>query len=617
MDLKPEILGTEVVLHGYLGRINRVSKKLAFTQLLDPSLRTSVQLLTTAKSEGINSAGESNGLRSTRGHNPHGIVQTLNESTPVWIRGLVKGRKPSGKAVSFDGTTRIDDIEIELLEIAPLNTFPGDLVKYTKDVAPPADQRNLQLRLDPTVRHALRTRQKAAGICRNSLDQLGFEEVETPLLFKSTPEGAREFLVPTRQKGLAYALPQSPQQYKQILVASGISRYYQFARCFRDEDLRADRQPEFTQLDMEMAFATGKDVMKVIEKVIRQLWLDLLNITLPVQFPSMAFHDAMAKYGSDKPDRRFGMEIERVDYMLPVDLVSKITSLNSPAVDMLVLSCFDRPQTTQKFIRNFMESKEAADAGVLTNPDGQPGIFIFDSRKPLSGLQPFGFEAAEVIEEKYKLKDGDLVVMQARPDSPFAGGSTALGRIRLALHREAVTRGHLQAPEGFDFLWVKDFPMFSPNNEDPGQRGSAGFSSTHHPFTAPKSIEDIAKLETDPTSALSEHYDLVVNGVELGGGSRRIHNATFQEHVLRNILKMSDAGVEEFRHLLDVLRAGCPPHAGIALGFDRLVAVLVGKSSIKDVIAFPKNSRGEDLLVKSPAVISQEQLETYHLALQQ
>lgn len=306
-------------------------------------------------------------------------------------------------------------------------------------------------------------------------------------------------------------------------------------------------------------------------------------------------------------------QIHRIDYLLPIDLVSKITSLTSPAVDMLVLSGFDRPRATQKFIRDFMDSKAAADAGVMTNPNGQPGIFVYDSKRPLSGLQPFGFEAAEVLEETFGLSDGDLIVIQARPDEPFSGGNTALGRIRLALHAEAVAKGILPAPDGFDFLWVEDFPMFKPNDEDPGQGGAAGFSSNHHPFTAPKTLEDIEKLENDPTLAISEHYDLVVNGVELGGGSRRIHDAKFQEYILRDILKMSDTGIDGFRHLLEALRAGCPPHAGIALGFDRLVAVLTGNKSIKDVIAFPKNSRGEDRLVKSPVKLSKAQLELYHL----
>ncbi|KAK1066773.1 aspartate--tRNA ligase msd1, partial [Friedmanniomyces endolithicus] len=248
------------------------------------------------------------------------------------------------------------------------------------------------------------------------------------------------------------------------------------------------------------------------------------------------------------------------------------------------------------------------------NPDGQPGIFIVDSRKPLQGLQPFGFEAAEQVDEMLALEDGDLLVLQARKKLSFAGGSTPLGNLRLALHKAAVKQGFLPAPKGFAFTWIMDFPLFSPNTDsDPGQGGFAGISSTHHPFTAPKSPGDVDLLLTDPLQAKADHYDLVLNGVELGGGSRRIHNAEMQAFILRDILKMSEVRMRDFDHLIEVLRAGCPPHAGMALGFDRLVAVMLGRESVRDVIAFPKSGRGQDLLVKSPTMMTEEQLKTYHL----
>lgn len=263
-----------------------------------------------------------------------------------------------------------------------------------------------------------------------------------------------------------------------------------------------------------------------------------------------------------------------------------------------------------------MDSPEATP--FISNPEGQPGIFIFDSRKPLQGLQPFGFEAAERLEDMYELEDGDLIVIQARKKEPFSGGSTLIGNLRLALHRAAVAKGLIPAPEGFEFLWITDFPLFSPSNDtDPGQGGAAGFSATHHPFTAPKTAEDVGLLSTDPASVRAEHYDIVVNGVELGGGSRRIHDARVQEYIMRDVLKMSEERLQDFRHLLDVLRAGCPPHAGIALGFDRLIAVMLGKESVRDVIAFPKSGKGEDLLVKAPNAVTREQLETYHLSLKE
>lgn len=307
--------------------------------------------------------------------------------------------------------------------------------------------------------------------------------------------------------------------------------------------------------------------------------------------------------------------------MLPSHLISKIGPLTDPAVDVLKMRIYDAsremhqytPHEMHEFVASFMMSKIAADAGVHTNPDGLPGTFVYDTNKPLNGLHAFGFEAAGQLEEMLQLASGDLVVIQARKKGPFSGGSTALGRIRLALHGAAVANGLAKPSESLDFLWVTDFPMFKPNDEDPGQGGASGFSSTHHPFTAPRSLEDIDLLASDPAAAKSEHYDLVVNGIELGGGSRRIHDAAFQEYILRDVLKMSDERMGDFAHLLEVLRAGCPPHAGIALGLDRLVAVMAGTNNIKHVIAFPKNSRGEDLMVKSPSLLTDEQLATYHL----
>jgi aspartyl-tRNA synthetase len=279
------------------------------------------------------------------------------------------------------------------------------------------------------------------------------------------------------------------------------------------------------------------------------------------------------------------------------------------------LSVSDSPHETRNFVREFMDSPEATP--FLENPAGQPGIFIFDSSQPLDGLTPFGFQTAEYLEEILDLKNGDLIVLQARKDEPFSGGFTPMGRLRLAMHKAAVAKELIPASEGFNFLWVTDFPLFSPNTDsEPGQGGTSGFSSTHHPFTSPKTAKDISLLATDPLAVTGEHYDIVLNGVELGGGSRRIHSAAMQEYVLREILKMSEERLGDFKHLIDVLRIGCPPHAGIALGFDRLVAVMLGRESVRDVIAFPKSGGGEDLLVRSPTKLTTEQLRTYHLQLE-
>ncbi|KAK5745297.1 aspartate--tRNA ligase msd1 [Elasticomyces elasticus] len=606
-----EWIDKQVTLHGYLGARRIANKGLTFAELRDMSLGSVVQVVSTSTKD-----ADSISL-------PHRLLQDLAQHTPVVVQGTVKGRqapKAGGASKGVDQSsgksTVITNLEIKLENLVPLNTFPQDLI-VTEDTAFGPELRHLQIKHDKRIRDALHFRSKAARFIRDHLaDEHGFEEFETPLLFKSTPEGAREFLVPTRSAGLAYALPQSPQQYKQILMASGISRYMQIARCFRDEDLRADRQPEFTQVDLEMAFATGEDVMRVVENTVRALWDRLLDIDeLPLPFPRLTYGEAMSRYGSDKPDIRLGSEITRIDYMLPVDLISKIGPHSDPMVDVMKLSISEDPNSTRKFVSSFMDSPEALP--FIQNPDGQPGIFVVDSRKPLQGLQVFGFEAAEQVEEMLGLEDGDLVVLQARKNAPFAGGSTPMGNLRLALHKAAVKHGLIAAPTGFAFTWITDFPLFSPiNDSDPGQGGSAGISSTHHPFTAPKSSEDVDLLMTSPLEVKADHYDLVLNGVELGGGSRRIHNAEMQALVLRDVLGMSESRLKDFDHLIEVLRSGCPPHAGMALGFDRLIAVMLGRESVRDVIAFPKSGRGEDLLVKSPTRMTEEQLKTYHLMLE-
>ncbi|OCL11772.1 hypothetical protein AOQ84DRAFT_313318 [Glonium stellatum] len=601
--LEKESPGKSVILHGYLGTRKDISKHMSFIPLQSKDLSYSVQLVSFAQ------GGDG------KDKPVHLKVKTLNSHTPVVIRGVLKTRKPA-KDNFISGMRMINNVEVELVDIQHLNEFPKDIIVTSETVFSP-EQRHLQIRTNKELRDALLFRATVADICRHKLQERGFLEVETPLLFKSTPEGAREFLVPTRTKGLAYALPQSPQQYKQILMASGISKYFQVARCFRDEDLRADRQPEFTQLDLEMSFATGEEVMQQIETILRHLWKSMLNEDIPgTRFPKMSYHDAMSRYGSDKPDLRLGMEIYRIGHLLPVDLISKISPLLDPVVEVMKLSVSDNPRETRDFVNTFMGTPEAAP--FLSNPEGQPGIFVYDSKLPLQGLQPFGFEAAEYVEDILDLEYGDLVVLQARKRVPFAGGSTTIGNLRLALHKAAVAGKYIPAPKGFEFLWITDFPLFSPTNDtDPGQGGSAGICSTHHPFTAPKSPEDVELLLTNPLAVKAEHYDIVVNGVELGGGSRRIHNAKVQEYVLRDILKMSEERLQDFRHLLDVLLAGCPPHAGIALGFDRLIAVMIGKESVRDVIAFPKSGKGEDLLVKAPNPLTREQLEMYHLQLKE
>ena len=362
--------------------------------------------------------------------------------------------------------------------------------------------------------------------------------------------------------------------------------------------------------------------MHLVERIIRTIWKELLSIQLPDNIPRLTYEQAMSRYGSDKPDLRIPIEpFARVDFLLPADLINMISPLKNPVVEAMVVPLAAPPDAARKFIGGFLDSSE--NKRFLANPDGGPGIFIYDSGKPLHGLSAFGFEAVEQIEQDLDLDDGNLIILQARKKGPFNGGSTTLGNLRTAIHSAAVNQSLLEPIDWKDFqpLWIIDFPLFSPHDSsEPGQGGNAGLASTHHPFTSPKTAEDVDLLLTDPTRAIADHYDLVINGEEIGGGSRRIHHAEMQNFVFRDILKMDEDRIAEFSHLLEALRAGCPPHAGIALGFDRLDAMIVSsklekKLSLRDVIAFPKSGKGEDLMVKSPRPMSEEDLKTYHLKL--
>ncbi|KAJ4374102.1 aspartate--tRNA ligase msd1 [Neocucurbitaria cava] len=601
--LSDSTTGQEIELVGYISTRRDVNKKLSFTILRNKNQTSCIQLVSSSNSEGEEA-------------DAHARLRALREWTPIVVRGRLMDRQPA-KDDTYLGMKLVNTKEIAVHHVEPLNEIPKDIIIKQDTVFGP-DQRHLQLRTDSELRSNIILRAKAISRARIHLGDLEWKEIETPILFKSTPEGAREFLVPTRQKGLAYALPQSPQQYKQILMASGFTKYYQFARCFRDEDLRADRQPEFTQLDMEMSFAGEEDVMAEVEKLLRSLWHKVLKKETTTPFRRMTYHDAMASYGVDKPDLRYKAKIHSITQYLPADLISKITPLQDPTIEAFKIPISLDPKTTRQFISKFLDSPDGKP--YLDNPDGQPGVFVGDSSQPMQGLGPLGYQYVMDGPETLAVEHGDLLILQARPSGPFSGGSTTLGNLRLALYKAAIAQGLIEPPAKHDyqFVWITDFPLFTPNNDsDPGQGGAAGFSSTHHPFTAPKTPEDVELLLTSPSSVTAAHYDIVVNGVELGGGSRRIHNAAMQEFVFRDILKMKPERIEDFRHLLDVLRSGCPPHAGIALGWDRLMAIMCGRESVRDVIAFPKSGRGEDLLVKSPNAMTGEQLDTYHLRLKE
>ncbi len=337
----------------------------------------------------------------------------------------------------------------------------------------------------------------------------------------------------------------------------------------------------------------------------------------PLNFHVMRYEDAMGMYGSDKPDLRVWGKIERVDSWTPSNLKQMLSSLPDPIVDMLKVEMKDTiPEKSREFVTSFMGSPTALP--YVKNPHGMPGVTVFDPQKPLSGLASFGHEAAAKVEEILSPNPGDIIIVQARPNEPTSGSSTMLGNMRIDMNNAAVDKGFSGPLKGCRPLWIVDFPLFTKQGDAEGAlSGASGLCSTHHPFTAPRvrDEEGLEALLSDPLSVRGDHFDLVINGVEVGGGSRRIHDAQMQEFVLRDVLQLKGEQVENFRHLLNALKDGCPPHTGFALGFDRLMALLTDASSVRDVIAFPKYGNGVDQFVKSPAPITDEQLSTYHLAI--
>ncbi|PBK72840.1 hypothetical protein ARMSODRAFT_953249 [Armillaria solidipes] len=480
----------------------------------------------------------------------------------------------------------------------------------------------------PSLADNIKRRANVAHLVRNILHDNGFLDVETPLLLRSSPEGAKEYLVPTQVSNDSdppnfFALAQSPQQPKQLLICSGaVDRYYQIAKCFRDEDGRKDRQPEFTQIDMEMAFVSwgsqgdttaspstdawrmgGVEVRDIIETIIKKIWHQFKGVTLPDRFKVMTYFDAMNRFGSDKPDTRFGLEISDITQALPSG-IQAVLQENGEIVECIVLRHREEPA----FLSVSPKCKTEPFAEFV--PVNAKTIQTWLNRSRVVPQISEALDASQVaaLTEKLGISPGDGLWL-ARRSRIATGGSTVLGRQRLNLLETAVAQGKFVLPDSHNFLWITEFPLFTPELELDRK-----WSSTHHPFTAPMWQDVEALFNGEIESVRGQHYDLVLNGVEVGGGSVRVHDADMQEYIFTDILKFSAEEREPFNHLLQALRCGAPPHGGIALGFDRLMAILCDSSSIRDVIAFPKTSSGTDMLFESPAPVPESTLQQYGLA---
>jgi aspartyl-tRNA synthetase len=443
----------------------------------------------------------------------------------------------------------------------------------------------------PRLARNLRLRHAAAKATRDYLGSHGFVEVETPILSKSTPEGARDFLVPSRTApGKFYALPQAPQQYKQLLMVAGVEKYFQIAKCFRDEDLRADRQPEFTQIDIEVSFVTPEDIFAVTEGMLAAIFKATCNIYIKTPFDRLTYREAVSRYGSDKPDRRFGMELVDLGevfressfkvFRSALDAGGVANAINAKGFAGITIGQVD--ELTE--IAKLHGAKGLAFIKIENGEWKSPIVkFLSDAEK-------------KALQSELNIEEGDCVFFAA---DKWAIACEVLGRLRL---RIAEIQKLAPAAETWDFLWVTDFPLFEWSAEE------NKWNAMHHPFTRPKG-EDMALFEAKKFSEIrAEAYDVVLNGVEIGGGSMRIYEPPLQEKMFEALGIKAEAQQSQFGHLLRALRLGAPPHGGIAFGFDRLVMLICGEQSIREVMAFPKNNRSMDLMTQSPAEVDPRQL---------
>jgi len=521
-------------------------------------------------------------------------AHTLRGEDVVEVLGTVAARLPGTENPNLaTGDIEIIPSELRILNRAEPLPFPLDSEPQNEDLR--MTHRYLDLRR-PRLARNLRIRHRAAKATRDYLDSQGFVEVETPILSKSTPEGARDFLVPSRVvPGKFYALPQAPQQYKQLLMVAGVEKYFQIAKCFRDEDLRADRQPEFTQIDIEASFVTPDDIFGVTEGMLAAIFKTTRDIDIKTPFDRFTYREALDRYGSDKPDRRFEMELVDLSQTFressfkvfrgALDAGGVVKGINAKGFAGITIG----------------QADELTEIAKLHGAKGLAFIKVENGEWKSPIVKFFGDAEKTALQSQLDIEEGDCVFFAA---DKWQTACDVLGRLRLRIAEMQDLHGRARpsgAPD-WNFLWVTDFPLFEWSAED------NKWNAMHHPFTRPKA-EDMPLFEAKKFSEVrAEAYDVVLNGVEIGGGSMRIYEQPLQEKMFEALGITSEAQQAQFGHLLRAFRLGTPPHGGIAFGFDRLVMLLCGEPSIRDVMAFPKNNRAMDLMSQSPSEVDPKQL---------
>lgn len=518
----------------------------------------------------------------------HRLAESIRSEYVLDIKGNVVQRENPNPNMPT-GLVEVVADEVVILNASKMTPFP---------ISEEAEQTSEDLRLKyryldlrrPSLQETFRLRSKASNIMRNFLDEQDFLEVETPILTKSTPEGARDYLVPSRvHPGEFYALPQSPQLFKQLLMVSGFERYFQIARCFRDEDLRADRQPEFTQVDIETSFMDVEDLYAMMESMMTRVMKETLGKDIVTPFPRMPYAEAISRFGSDKPDTRFGLEL--------IDVAEAVKGAGFKVFDMALEAGGEVKALNVKGAADNFSRKDIDKLQEFTAIYGAKGLaWVKVTPDGLNGPIAKFFDEAAVarLVAATEAEAGDLLVFVAAKASIVAD---SLGALRQKLAKEL----GLIDETVFNFLWVTDFPLVTFEEED------GRFYANHHPFTMPRR-EDLDKLETDPGNVLAVAYDLVLNGYELGGGSQRIYERDIQERMFKLLGFTEEEANEQFGFLMEAFEYGTPPHAGIALGLDRLIMLLAGRTNLRDTIAFPKTASASDLLTAAPSPVSDAQL---------